>query len=603
MGKLTRIACMGLMAVAAVGAIDLESSEDAYAPRTCNSPIYCEGPLLKTVQLAHLYPDSKTFVDMPTKKPQDEVLKAFDALGANPAKDAIQAFVDANFKEAGSELQPYNFTVGPLSWLDKVDDLIYRGWLDDLHHAWTELAFEFNTSMLCDGCVTSTLPVKRPFVVPGGRFREFYYWDSYFVIRGLLLSDLNEMARNMIENFLDFVDTYGFMPNGARIYYLNRSQPPFLTEMVKIYYEKTEDEDFLRKALPVLDKEYAFWMDNTTVTVRQDGKKYRLNHYNVHNESPRPESYAEDYATTHNGNFSREEQISLYSDLATGAETGWDYSTRWTKSKTPDANILQSLNTRKIVPIELNALLWSMETTLAEWHTKFGTSHHAKKKRQASYYERQAKHRLEAMDAVLWDEDKVAFFDYNMTSQARNDEFTPAALFPFWLGAIPERVKKSKPTLKKVFDLTHASLAKYPGILTTTDYNSTLQWDYPNGWPPLQYVALNAMINVDQWLDEARYAPMARVLAERNTASAFCSWYLTGGSIPGLLNKLPNTTDSGHMFEKFAVNTVGASGSGGEYTVQVGFGWTNGVTMWIFDTFDNLTAPNCSSVSYPLPPL
>jgi alpha,alpha-trehalase len=86
------------------------------------------------------------------------------------------------------------------------------------------------------------------------------------------------------------------------------------------------------------------------------------------------------------------------------------------------------------------------------------------------------------------------------------------------------------------------------------------------------------------------------VLADRYTASAFCGWYRTGGTIPGVLNKLSDSTDDdGHMFEKFDVNTIGASGSQGEYVSQTGFGWTNGVAMWIFDQFENMVAPDCST--------
>jgi alpha,alpha-trehalase len=140
------------------------------------------------------------------------VLEGFKALGDYPGKEEIRHFVSSHFAPVASEMKPYNITTsGPLAWSDKVDDAKYRGWADVLHQSWAKLAFQFDTSSLCDGCVSSTLPVKRPFVVPGGRFREFYYWDSYFVIEGLLQSGLNSLALDMIENFLDFVDTYGFM--------------------------------------------------------------------------------------------------------------------------------------------------------------------------------------------------------------------------------------------------------------------------------------------------------------------------------------------------------------------------------------------------------
>lgn len=144
----------------------------------CDSPIYCEGPLLKTVQLAHLFDDSKTFVDMPTKVPESQVLAAFDAAGGvNASADAIKKFVEDHFYEAGYELKILNTTTIPeLAWIDKVEDPDYRGWLSHLNQAWKGLTFEFDLSKLCDGCVSSTLPVKNKFVVPGGRFREFYYW-------------------------------------------------------------------------------------------------------------------------------------------------------------------------------------------------------------------------------------------------------------------------------------------------------------------------------------------------------------------------------------------------------------------------------------------
>jgi alpha,alpha-trehalase len=335
--------------------------------------------------------------------------------------------------------------------------------------------------------------------------------------------------------------------------------------MVHLYYQKTKDDQFLKKALPVLDKEYQFWRKNTTVTIRQGGKKYKLNRYIVNNHSPRPESYVEDYKTVYNNTqiTTQQQQDDLFSDLAAGAESGWDYTSRWTKIKETDGNItstdiLRSLDTHNVIPIDLNALLWSMETHLADWHAHTTT----KNNKDASYYRSQAKHRLDALDALLWNETQASFFDYNLTSHAQtSDEYTSASLFPFWLGAVPARVHRS---LDRVFDLTRRSLTKYPGILTSTDRNTTMQWDLPNGWPPLQYVAIQAMHNVDSWLKEAKYKDLAKVLAERMSASAFCSWYLTGGSIPGELTKLDNTTDQGHMFEKFDVRSLTASGFGGE---------------------------------------
>ncbi|KAI9033627.1 Six-hairpin glycosidase-like protein [Phycomyces nitens] len=603
------------LGIAATNAVGSHQTQDTKAFPSCHSPIYCEGPLLKAVQLAELFPDSKTFVDMPTSKPVDQVLSRFNSIGPNATKDELQVFVDENFLPAGSDLKKLNMTIPhPLPWVDKIQDKKYKSWVEYLHQAWGELIFEFDTTGLCDGCVSSTLPTKLPFVVPGGRFREFYYWDSFFVIKGLLLSNQNELAKSMIENFLDFIQEYGFIPNGARIYYLNRSQPPFLVEMIRAYYDATGDDSFVKAALPTLDKEYAFWISNTTVSVEDpvSGKRHQLNRYNVENHSPRPESYAEDYKTAYDGtNFTETQVIDLFSDLATGAESGWDYSSRWTKNRIPEAGdehgyaILRTLNTRNVVPVDLNALLWSMESSLSEWHAKYG-KRSSRSTKKANYYKKQAAKRLDAMDRILWNDTDHIFYDYNLTSKAQAIEFSPASMYPFWLNAIPERVKTPQ-HLKHVFDQVRDSLSKYPGILTTSFFNTTMQWDWPNGWPPLQYITMQAMFNVDDMLKKLNHKdksilPMLYTLAERNVATAFCSWYKTGGTLPGLLSKYSGATDDGHMFEKFDVTNIGNAGSGGEYTVQIGFGWTNGVTLWLFELFPGITAPDCdSSFSYNLP--
>ncbi|KAI9310892.1 putative neutral trehalase [Dichotomocladium elegans] len=586
----------------------------------CDSPIYCDGPLLRTVQLARLFPDSKTFVDMPTKKPLDQVLAAFDAIGGEYAsKTDIKAFVLEYFDAPGSEMvhhaiSPRRLDRSP-SWFSNVEDTIYRGWIDILNNAWANLTFEYDYSKLCKGCVSSILRVERPFVVPGGRFREFYYWDTYFVVRGLLLSELDELASNMILNILDFVDIYGFMPNGARIYYLNRSQPPLLTEMVKAYYEKTNDDAFLARALPTLDKEYKFWQTNTTVTMpykagdnvsASSQKHYRLNRYIVLNESPRPESYSEDWDTVFSESLSPRlnvtQQKDLFANLATGAETGWDYTARWTRAKESHDphgyDILRTLNTRNIIPVDLNAILYGMESTLASWHKQNGD------RKKAKYYKRQAAHRLDAMEKYLWNDDMFAFYDYNLTSQAQDVHYTPAGLYPLWMNAIPERIKDNPSILAHIFDQTRAALDRAPGILATSLYtNTSLQWDWPNGWPPLQYIAIKSMLNMDALLGrkdpsyKQGFKSLARTLALRNAASAFCSWYKTGGSIPGThLQKLPGQTDDGHMFEKFDVRYMGLAGSGGEYTVQVGFGWTNAVALWILNVFPDFQAPDCNEI-------
>ncbi|KAI8636219.1 trehalase [Parasitella parasitica] len=565
---------------------------------------------------------------MPTAKPEAQIIASFNQLGGtNATKDQVMQFLNENFLPAGTDVKLLtNITIPELSWIDTISDPEYRGWLSTLNKAWGNLTFEFDDSALCQDCTSSTLPVSRPFVVPGGRFREFYYWDSFFVIKGLLLGDQIDLARDMIENFFDFVKRYGFVPNGARIYYLNRSQPPFLTHMVQAYYDKTGDDDFMTKALPILDQEYAHWMANASIRVQdpKHDKTYTLNHYVTLNASPRPESYVEDYNTVNNGtDFTDAEKLQMYADIAAGAESGWDYSSRWTKNKAPAANqtesyeMLRTINTASIVPVELNSLLWHTETKLSQWHVLFGnkTKDH---KSKSKYYTKQAKTRLSAMEHLMWNQQDHAFYDFNLTSNAQSIQFTPASLFPMWVGALPEKILKNRTQVAKLYDETENALRKYPGILTTSYYNTTMQWDWPNGWPPLSFVAMEGMLRIDDLLNrEERFkngtvkykgpklnttrgtpiSTLARVLAERYAASAYCGWINTGGSIPGILEKLnTSVTDDGHMFEKFDVNTIGLSGGQGEYVTQTGFGWTNGIAFWIFNQWPNFTTPDCTQV-------
>lgn len=581
----------------------------------CDSPIFCPGDILKTVELARIYPDSKTFVDKPTKNPLGQVLDSFKQLGDSPSSDSIKAWVDANFNDENHELIQAALPdfKEHVAFLDIIKDPELRGFGQAVHSYWPSLTRAVNQTALCDGCVSSLIPVNRTFVVPGGRFREFYYWDTYFILEGLLLSELYDTAKNIILNFLDIVDEFGFMPNGARIYYLNRSQPPLLTQMVKIYYEKTGDDQLFDRALPTLDKELEFWTKNTSIEVNYNGRAYVLNHYNVENNAPRPESYYEDYNTVNNGtSFTEQEKDSLYADLATGAETGWDYSSRWLKDPLSSSS-LHSLNTRAIVPVDLNSLLYANEVTMGAFYKlrgdRRGVDGHDDYSK-SFLYNQLAESRSKAMEDVLWDDAASSFFDFNLTSGQRSSEFSLSNYYPFWVGPLPSTVVSDSNRLTSVFEKINTLLDTYPGILPTTLLESGQQWDFPNGWPPLQFILVKALLESDKLFklnhpyrhrarrDEALYDggfyDMAKNLSSRVIGSSFCGWVQTGGSIPDILPKQVNTDDTGHMFEKYNVTAIGLPGSSGEYVVQLGFGWTNGVVLWTLNEFGAvLDVPNC----------
>ncbi|CCO31111.1 alpha,alpha-trehalase [Rhizoctonia solani AG-1 IB] len=192
--------------------------------------------LCRPVNLAKLYVDSKTFVDKPTAFDAQRVLSDFDALGSqdNITVGAISNFVSNDFRGEGLELEALtlsNFPENP-TFLSKIKDPLVKAWSKIVHSYWSDLIRGTNPETLCSnhngttGCESSLIPLNHTFVVPGGRFREQYYWDSYWIVRGLLESQLYDIVNSTLQNFMDELETIGFIPNGGRIYYLNRSQPP-----------------------------------------------------------------------------------------------------------------------------------------------------------------------------------------------------------------------------------------------------------------------------------------------------------------------------------------------------------------------------------------
>jgi alpha,alpha-trehalase len=208
---------------------------------------------LQTVNIADLYTDPKTFVDKPTNSDEQSVLAAFAPINStNATEAAVLKFVDDNFRGEGLELEAQalpNFNPNP-PFLNNVADPLLRSFSQIVHGYWTQLVRGTNSSALCDGktCESTLIPLNHTFVVPGGRFREqcklfpFHvllsihltskspdYWDSYWILEGLIQSQLLDIAKDTLENFMDEIETYGFIPNGGRIYCIVFPSMRFLT--------------------------------------------------------------------------------------------------------------------------------------------------------------------------------------------------------------------------------------------------------------------------------------------------------------------------------------------------------------------------------------
>ena len=493
------------------------------------------GELFTAVQSRHIFADSKTFVDAIPRSGPAAIMAAYGALGKLSA-DELREFVLANFKvpEEGG-YQP-----GPASRLPiraRIEEL----W--DLLSRVTESADPGS----------SLIALPRPYVVPGGRFREIYYWDSYFTMLGLAEAGRNEAVKCMTENFAYLIDEVGFIPNGNRTYFCSRSQPPYFILMVELLAQVLDDDSVYRKYLPQLRQEYDFWMDGTD-SLSLEGEANRravkvgdgfLNRYWDDRDTPRPESYAEDLELARHSPRSASE---LYREIRAACESGWDFSSRWFE----DPNDLGSVRTTNILPVDLNSLLFKLESSLSTIYASTGNP------KEAAIFEARAAYRQEMLRTLFYDSPTGRFADVDLNGLKPTAAPSLATAFPLYFGiASSQQAATVRSSLRDDF------LA--PGGWRTTLVESGQQWDSPNGWAPLQWVAFCGLENYG-FADDART-----------------------GATRWVENNLETYERTGRLLEKYDVENVGALATGGEYSVQEGFGWTNAVLLKLMNSLEKFS--------------
>ena len=260
-----------------------------------------------------------------------------------------------------------------------------------------------------------------------------------------------------------------------------------------------------------------------------------LNRYWDKNNTPRPESYKEDVELSHQ---SAQKPEILYRHLRAAAESGWDFSSRWFS----DPHSFASIHTTDIIPVDLNCLLVNLEETLAEAHAHTGD------KTQANQYLERAQNRKAAIQTYCWDEAQGFYFDYDFKAGHRTPHWTLAAAFPLFFGIA------SQSQADRVADAFEKKFLQ-PGGFSTTLLHTGQQWDAPNGWAPLQWMAYKGL---------QRYGHNA--LAQK----AKSRWINANQKV---------FEKTGKLTEKYDVFNEDLEASGGEYPNQDGFGWTNGVLL------------------------
>ncbi|MFT3677838.1 MAG: alpha,alpha-trehalase TreF [Chitinophagaceae bacterium] len=484
--------------------------------------IYEAHPLFEDVQLGAVFPDSKTFVDCIPLQPLPVIVEAYHRQCRQDGFD-LAAFVSQYFNAplpAGSSCIYHKART--------VEEHLVLLW----EHL-TRLPVAENSSLI-------QLPL--PYIVPGGRFGEAYYWDSFFTMLGLPLTGQTGMLENMVDNFAYLIRHIGYIPNGNRTYYLGRSQPPFFAQMVRLLMQ-TKGKEVLPGYLEPLELEYTWWMSDagsltgpgaTLQVVRMPGGEYLNRYWDIY-DTPRPEAYRQDIELA--AHSSQPDHL-IYRHLRAGAASGWDFSSRWFID--PDA--FASINTTNIIPVDLNCLLYELEQLIA-----YGADMTAQREK-AIEFRKKAKKRAAAIQHYCWDDKQEFYFDYSFVTQSRSACRTLAATFPLFA-----RIATAEQAMHVARQLTNNFLK--PGGLLTTLHVSGQQWDAPNGWAPLQWMAI-------QGLETYGFTELAREIATR--------WISLNRKV---------YQRSGKMMEKYNVVDTGLDAGGGEYVGQDGFGWTNGVYL------------------------
>ena len=488
--------------------------------------IQVSGRLFTAVQSSGTFKDSKTFVDSIPKNNPKLINELYKSERIKSSFN-LKTFVRSHF-EVPSEIQ------------EKLILTEDRNMHEHIKILWDVLKREALSNI---NEHSTLIPIPKPYIIPGGRFREIYYWDSYFTMHGLLADGELETVENMIDNFSYLIDEVGFIPNGNRVYYITRSQPPFFAAMIDLVCRFNKDYNWGLKYLSQLEKEYQFWCgdDSNHIIKLQDGNK--LNRYFDPEELPREESYFEDAQTAQY--LPIDQRGKLYRNLRAGAESGWDFSSRWFE----DEKSLSTCNATDIFPVDLNCLLYFSESLISRLNDLKGENNKSKT------FADLAKNRAEIINQIFWDEKEKFYFDYNQKEQKKTKVFSLAACYPLYFKIAEKGMAEC------VKEKIESDFLRDGGVLTTLNFTGQ-QWDAPNGWAPLQWITIKGLRNY----------------GFNETANKIKDRWLTLNE-----NVFKRT---GKMFEKYNVDDISLHAGGGEYPLQDGFGWTNGVASALINNMD-----------------
>lgn len=500
--------------------------------RASKSPDEAFGELFRDVQHRNVLGDGKIFADLVPRKRTRAIRQEYLLSKQDPDFN-LHEFINRQFYEFMPHKSDNAYAPGPDTPIDQ-----------HIKRLWQELERRNRRDR------GSLLTLPHAYIVPGGRFSEQFYWDSYFIMLGLRADGNWTAIEKMMKNYRYMIRKYGFIPTANRSYFLSRSQPPVFALMVEMLAEHRGKRRTYLEYLPYLLAEYRWWMRGRNRLSKQEHKAFArlvempdgslLNRYYDNKATPRPESLREDEETA--GRAEGREADRLYLHLRAAAESGWDFSSRWFH----DAKDIRTIHTADIVPVDLNALLYQLERTIAYSYSLMKNSVLEKKFNQL------ARKRAAAINKYCWSDERQMYVDYNFHQFKATQHATLAMVFPLYVGIA------SSAQAEAVAEHLKTDFLRSGGLVTTL-VDSGQQWDAPNGWAPLHWMAIQGL---------RRYAQheLANDIKQR--------WVGRNLQVYKTKRKL---------IEKYNVDDESGIGAGGEYPLQDGFGWTNGVLAALLD--------------------
>jgi alpha,alpha-trehalase len=511
-----------------------------------STPDKLYGQLFIDVQLQQVFRDSKTFVDcVPLVSPAD-IMKRYEQ-EKNNARFDLKKFV---LKYFWLPQQPKHYTSSTKNVRQHINNL------------WQVLKRSADAPVKG----SSLLALPNAYIVPGGRFREIYYWDSYFTMLGLKESKEYGMMENMVNNFAYLINIYGHIPNGNRTYYVSRSQPPFFSMMVELL-ASVKGKGVYKKYADALQKEFSYWKNPgagdsavgyavRSLEIYKGGDQMTVSKYSDDLDIPRQESFLEDYNTAEKAalefrkvvRFADSNRLKravdsikshMYHNLRSAAASGWDFSSRWMINGSKISNT----KIDDIIPVDLNCLVYHLKLS-----SEYSSPTHDDK--ELEMYTNTTKKNFRQL---FFDEELGWYCDMKTDGKVMNNA-TLAGMYPLFFKVA------DKNDVPRIVAYLQQHFLKDGGVVTSLN-NTDQQWDAPNGWAPLQWITIIGLENYG-------YHTLAKEIATR--------WVK--------LNKKVFAS-TGKLMEKYDVIDINKKAGGGEYPSQDGFGWTNGVLLALMNKY------------------